>query len=232
MPEDKFYDYYTRDELIIKFMPLVENLSRKFSTTQQASGVMTINDLIQEGNKALTLAVDKLDWDKLIDSEDIEKTLKSFFAKRIKGAIRRAIDINRGDMRIPEYKLTEIRKNFGKDKKVVETFFNQIFLSIDEKFNTEEENTHFEIEDRSEPYNIVILNTYLLGIMSKYLSKKQYEVLRLSYGLNCEKHSAKEIAEKLNINGVSNYVRVSEIKKSAIEKLIDEVPAENVIDYL
>jgi DNA-directed RNA polymerase specialized sigma subunit len=191
MPEDKFYDYYTRDELIIKFMPLVENLSRKFSTTQQASGVMTINDLIQEGNKALTLAVDKLDWDKLIDSEDIEKTLKSFFAKRIKGAIRRAIDINRGDMRIPEYKLTEIRKNFGKDKKVVETFFNQIFLSIDEKFNTEEENTHFEIEDRSEPYNIVILNTYLLGIMSKYLSKKQYEVLRLSYGLNCEKHSAK-----------------------------------------
>ena len=60
-------------------MPLVENLARKFSTTQQASGVMTINDLIQEGNKALTLAVDKLDWDKLIDSEDIEKTLKSFY---------------------------------------------------------------------------------------------------------------------------------------------------------
>lgn len=232
MPSDKFYDYYTRDELIVKFMPLVENLARKFSTTQQASGVMTINDLIQEGNKALTLAVDKLDWDKLIDSEDIEKTLKSFFAKRIKGAIRRAIDINRGDMRIPEYKLTEIRKNFGKDKKVVETFFNQIFLSIDEKFNTEEDNPHFEIKDVSEPYNIVILNTYLLGIMSKYLSKKQYEVIRLSYGLNCEKHSAKEIAEKLNINGVSNYVRVSEIKKSAIEKLIDEVPAENVIDYL
>ena len=54
MPVVKFYDYYTRDELIIKFMPLVENLARKFSTTQQASGVMTINDLIQEGNKALT----------------------------------------------------------------------------------------------------------------------------------------------------------------------------------
>ena len=60
MPEDKFYDYYTRDELIIRFMPLVENLARKFSTTQQASGVLSINDLIQEGNKGLTLAVDKL----------------------------------------------------------------------------------------------------------------------------------------------------------------------------
>ena len=50
MPDEKFYDYYTRDELIIKFLPLVENIARKFSTNQQASGVLTINDLIQEGS--------------------------------------------------------------------------------------------------------------------------------------------------------------------------------------
>jgi hypothetical protein len=83
MPEGKFYDEYTRDELIIKFMPLVENLARKFSTTQQASGVLTINDLIQIGGEALTVAVDKLLWEKLGESDDIEKTLKSFFSKRI-----------------------------------------------------------------------------------------------------------------------------------------------------
>ena len=122
MPENKFYDYYTRDELIIKFLPLVENIARKFSTSQQASGVMSINDIIQEGSLGLTQAVDKLDWDLLIDSEDIEKTLKSFFSKRIKGAIRRAIDINRGNIRIPEHKLNEIRKDNGKNKKMVEIF--------------------------------------------------------------------------------------------------------------
>ncbi len=230
--EGKMWDEYTRDELIVKFMPLVENLARKFSTTQQASGVMSINDLIQEGNKGLILAVDKLDWEKLNESEDIEKTLLSFLSKRIKGAIRRAIDINRGDMRVPEYKINEIRKNFGKDKKIVQTFFNQIFSSIDENFNSESEEPLFEVEDKSEPYNITLLNTYLLGIMSKYLNEKQYEVLRLSYGLDCDKYSAKDIAAKLDINGVSNYVRVSEIKKSAIETLIENVPAENVIDYL
>ena len=76
MPDDKFYDYYTRDELIIKFLPLVENLARKFSTTQQASGVLSINDLIQIGSEGLTKAVDKLDWFMLSDAEDIEKTLK------------------------------------------------------------------------------------------------------------------------------------------------------------
>ena len=46
MPDGKFFDEYTRDELITKFMPLVENLARKFATTQQASGVLSINDLI------------------------------------------------------------------------------------------------------------------------------------------------------------------------------------------
>src|SRR6056300_926389 len=150
MPEDKFYDYYTRDEMIIKFMPLVENLARKFATSDQASGVLSINDLIQEGNKGLTLAVDKLDWDMLIDSEDIEKTLKSFFSKRIKGAIRRAIDINRGDIRIPEHKLTEIRKNPKDEKMVAMFFFNSIFLSIDDR---EPDDPVFDIPDDSDEYN-------------------------------------------------------------------------------
>ena len=240
MPEGLFWDEYTRDELIIKFMPLVENLARKFSTSQQASGVLSINDLIQCGNEALVIAVDKLDWKKLNESEDIEKTLKSFFSKRIKGRIRRQIDMNRGDMRIPEYKINEIRKNFGKDKQIVAMFFNQIFVSIDEEmskavgFGEYDQGQNYSeiIEDTSEPYNIHLMNMYLLSIMKKYLNEKQYEVIRLSYGLDCEKHSAKEIADILNIEGVSNYVRISEIKKAAIEILINEVPAENVIDYL
>ena len=44
---------YSREQLIIKFLPLVENIARKFSTTQQASGVMTILDLIQCGSIGL-----------------------------------------------------------------------------------------------------------------------------------------------------------------------------------
>ena len=115
LPEvtDGDFTIYNREQMIICFAPLVENLSRKFSTTQQASGVMDIMDLIQEGNSGLTKAVDRLDYSMLTESEDQEKTLKSFFSKRIKGQIRRAVDINRGDMRIPEHKLNEIRRNFG-----------------------------------------------------------------------------------------------------------------------
>ena len=232
MPNEKFYDYYTRDELIIKFLPLAENLARKFSTTQQASGVLSINDLIQIGSEALIKAVDKLDWVTLNDSEDIEKTLKSFFAKRIKGHLRRRIDMARGGIRIPEHKLNEIRKN-PKDKKMVEIFFNSVFLSIDAQVtNDDEENMMYQIADKSEPYNIQLLNVYLKGLMEKYLDKNEYEVLRLSYGLDCDKHSANEIASILNIKGVSSYVRVSELKKQAVQKLIDNVDHSQVFDIV
>ena len=228
MPDDKPYKDYTRNELVIKFMPLVETMARKFSTSDQASGILSINDFIQEGNYSLTRAVDKLDWQTLEESEDIEKTLKSFFSKRIKGGIRRRIDAARGNIRIPEHQLNNMRKT--KDKKAVAMFFNSVFLSIDAKVN--DEDIFNQIPDKSEPYNIPLMNAYLKSLMQKYLDFAEFEVLRLSYGLDCDKHSAKEIAAKLGIEGSSNYVRISELKKQAVNKLIDNVDHSQVLDYL
>jgi|TARA_R100001463_G_scaffold8406_1_gene25770 RNA polymerase sigma factor (sigma-70 family) len=227
------YDYqdYTRDDLIILFMPLVENIARKFATSQQASGVMSINDLIQEGNVNLIKAVDRIDWDKMSESEDQEKTMKSFLSKRIKGGIRRAIDINRGQMRLPEHITNEIRKNFGKDKKMVAMFFNSIFLSIDSG-TRDDDDMLYQIEDKSEPYNQVFLNMYLTSLLKQHLDDKEFHVLRLSYGLDCDKHSAKQIADYLKIEGSGAYVRVSQLKKQAVNKLIQNVDHSQVIDYL
>jgi RNA polymerase sigma factor (sigma-70 family) len=234
MPDEEFaYFELTRKDLITKFLPLVENVSRKFSTTQQASGVLDITDLLQIGSLGLIKAVDRLDWKVLNESEDIEKTLKSFLSKRIRGAIRRRIDALRGDMRIPEHKITEIRKNNGKDHKMVAMFFNSIFLSIDAQVtNDDDENMMYQIPDKSEPYNIQLMNVYLTGLLKKHLNDKEFEILRMSYGLDCEKHSAKEIAAKLGIVGARDYVTVSELKKQAVQKLIDNVDHSQVLDYL
>ena len=57
-------------------------------------------------------------------------------------------------------------------------------------------------------------------------------MLRLSYGLDCEKHTATEIAKQLDINGSSSYVRVSQLKKQAVDKLIENVDHSQVLDYL
>ena len=212
-------------------MPLVENIARKFATSQQASGCMSILDLIQEGSLNLIKAVDRIFWQRIEESEDQEKTLKSFLSKRIKGGIRRAIDINRGQMRLPEHVTNEIRKNFGKDKKMVAMFFNSIFLSIDAG-NREDDDLFLQIEDKSEPYNQEFLNMYLMSLLKQHLEPREYDVLRLSYGLDCDKHSAKQIAKHLNIEGSGAYVRVSQLKKQAVNKLVENVDHSQVIDYL
>ena len=229
-PKYKEFHEYNRNDLIVKFLPLVENVARKFSTADQASGVLDITDLIQLGSLGLCHAVDKLDKERLLESEDQEKTLKSFFSKRIRGAIRRGIDTHRGSMRIPEHKLNEIRRN-SKNEKMVEMFFNSIFLSIDAK-PMDQDDMIYQIPDNSEPYNIGLLNSYLKSLLKKHLNIREYEVLRLSYGLDCEKHSAKQIAVTLNITGASDYVRISELKKQAVQKLINNVDHSQVLDYL
>ncbi len=227
LPEDTMGD---TEAVKTRYLYLVENLARKFSTGQAASGVLDITDLIQEGSYGLIAAANKINWEVIMESDAPEKTLISFLSKRIKGAIRRAIDTNRAGMRIPEHKLNEMRKNLGEDKKLVAQFFNSIFLSIEEQ--TENNDMIFQIEDKTEKYNIDLLNSYLRSLMKKHLNKKEYEVLRLSYGLDCDKHSAKEIATILQINGTSSYVRVSQLKKQAVQRLINNVDHSQVIDYL
>ena len=135
-------------------------------------------------------------------------------------------------MRIPEHKLGEMRKNGGKDLRMVEMFFNSIFLSIDSKNNNTGESFADSIEDPASDYNVEILNAYLLSLMDVHLNKKQYDVLRYSYGLACDKLPAKEIAKEIGLSGTSAYVRVSELKKEAINKLIDNVDHSQVVDYL
>ena len=229
--QPKEFSEYTRNELVITFLPLVENLARKFATSQQASGVMAITDLIQEGSLNLCKAVDRIDWSMIEDSEDREKTIKSFLSKRIKGGIRRAVDANRGQMRLPEHVINEVRKNFGKDKKMVAMFFNSIFLSIDDN-SRDDNDLLYQIEDTSEPYNQEFLCMYLLSLLKQHLNMNEFDVLRLSYGLDCEKQSAKEIARHLGIEGAGAYVRVSQLKRQAVDKLIENVDHSQVIDYL
>jgi len=225
------YEELSRDQLITKFLPLVESLSMKFSTAQSASGVMSIMDLLQEGNYGLCAGVNRIDWDTILASKNKEKTIKSFLSKRIKGAIRRGIDTNRGSMRIPEHKLNEIRKDFGEDKKMVSLFFNSVFTSLDSG-TAEQQNAAYNIPDNIKEYNKEMLAAYIKSLMLSYLNPKEYQVVRLSYGLDCKKHSAKEIADILGVKGTSSYVRISQLKKQAIDNLVDNVPYSQVVDYL
>ena len=228
-PDGKFWDEYTRDELITKFMPLVENLARKFSTSEQASGVMTIVDMIQEGSVGLIKAVDKIAWKTIYEAEDPEKRLKSFLAKRIKGAIRRAIDNNRGSMRIPEHKLNEIRKNFDEDKQAADMFFNSVFTSIEA---LEDKKLIYDVPENEYELNNGDLANIITKLINENLTQKESDVIKMSYGIDAEKKSATEIANHLGIKGNSSYVRVSQLKRQALDKLKKAIAHSQVTDYL
>jgi DNA-directed RNA polymerase specialized sigma subunit len=93
-------------------------------------------------------------------------------------------------------------------------------------------NISFEIPDKIRNYNPELLCSYLLGLLNQHLSEREADVIRFSFGLNCDKLSAKQIASKLNIKGDSAYVRVSQLKKQAIDKLTENVDYSQVIDFL
>ena len=228
----------TDEELVVKYMPLVERIAKTFSTSDVASGVLSINDLIQCGYIGLVQQINKLDRDILAGSEHPEKTLKSFLTKRIKGTIRRHININRGDMKIPEWKLNELRKldldevdgEQEYDPRVA-LFFSQVFQSTD-VFQEGDGNgfNPFDKPDNSKPYNIDLLNAYLLGIMREHLNSTQYDVLRLSYGLDTNKMSAVDIAAYLEMGMSTAQVRVSQIKRDAIHVLTKNVDPEQIFE--
>ena len=68
--------------------------------------------------------------------------------------------------------------------------------------------------------------------MKEHLTQKQNDVVRLFYGLDCDRHSAKGIADYINLKVSTATVIVSQIKKEAIDCLIANVDATQVIDYL
>ena len=71
----------------------------------------------------------------------------------------------------------------------------------------------------------------MLNILNKFLNKRESDVIKMSYGLDCDKKSATEIADHLGIKGSSSYVRVSQLKKQAIEKLREATKHSQVIDF-
>ena len=134
-------------------------------------------------------------------------------------------------MRIPEHKLNEIRNDFQNPRNS-ELFFNSMFQSIDASIGGEDDIIMQIPDDSDHPMKKETLSYKLRDIMLNNLTDKEYLVLKLSYGIGHDKLSAKEIASKLNIQGTSSYVRVSQLKKQAIDKLKKVIDYSQILDYL
>ena len=131
-------------------------------------------------------------------------------------------------MRIPEHKLNEIRKSKEENKGLL---YNSVFTSVEDMIK-DAEGLSYDIPDISDEIDYESLSNFLVKTLDEKLTAKEASIIKLSYGLNCEKHSAKEIATILNIKGDSAYVRISQLKRQAIDKLKATLDHSQVIDYL
>lgn len=223
-PPVKPWTDYTTEELIIKFLPMVESIARSFNTSDTSSGILDIMDLIQYGSIGLIAAVEKLDIEVSMEKENPERSIKSFLAKRIKGAIRRSVDNNRGTMKITEYRQNEIRKS----RHGVELIFNSVFKSIDE-YDSSSGNPFYNIPEIDKTYNIDMLNSYLLSIMKEILNYDEYHIVRLFYGLDCQRQGAKAISRYLGMDKITGHSKISSMKRYAIDKIIQKINVENLL---
>tara|TARA_B000000565_G_C23774769_1_gene373651 strand:- start:1583 stop:2335 length:753 start_codon:yes stop_codon:yes gene_type:complete len=225
--------YNTRDQIILNNIHLVEEVTRRFSTDAKFVGVLNLQDMIQEGNIGLIQAVDRIDWNIVNDSVDPEKTLHSFLKKRIKGTIRRAINNNRTNMRVPESemnRLKKIHKETNNDELLINQFLKAIFLQLD---NVNQYGESY-IENIIDPDSITetINNDELNRMIKRHLNDKEQIVIMRSYGILVSKLKAKEIAKLIGLKGENSQVRVSEIKREAIKKLYNNLDRNNYIKFL
>lgn len=225
--EQKFDD----ENLVIKYLPLVESIARRFSTESKYIGILTIEDLIQEGSIGLIKALKNVDEEVLMSSVDPDATLKSFLSKRIKGTIRRAINNNRSNMRIPESEMNRLKKKSketNSDEEIINQFLQAIFLQLD---NTNANGDSFinNVVDDSEDY---LHNDDLLKMIRLYLNEKEQVVVMRSFGIDCDRKKAKDIALEIGLKGENSQVRVSEIKRAAIMKLCNSLDKNQFIKFL
>ena len=124
-PKQKPWQEYTRDELAIKFLPLVENIARKFKDSDAANGVISLSDRIQFGHIGLIKAIDKIVWKQILTSKDPERTIKSYLAKDIE--LINSIDDRINFLSNKGYSFKEITNVLSKNNLII--FLNSMLYS-------------------------------------------------------------------------------------------------------
>ena len=200
----------------------VSQVASGFSREYWRIGVLSFNDLIQEGYLALLESWEKIDWKIYNDLPEEEKQpfIWNFIKQGIKWRLSDSIKKNRSTIRIPEQFYTESHSNkYQIDVFLVQNFswfFNQdTYLNI-----TDAEPTRWEVEELNEDINY---------ICDKYLTSWEKTVLYLNYGIDgyYEKSMAlNDIADKFSVSPGS----VRKTKQRALEKLRQHEEVKTIYD--
>ena len=205
-----------RDDELKNYYEHVIQIANTFSKDSVAIGILDSADLIQAGNVGLIEAWEKVDWELIEASPNPQGQLWSFLKKRIKFNIRQEIDKYGTFVKIPERILRDHKKNLtGVDKILVNTF-PQFFANT------------IVFEDPIDSWENERLGEILDDMIYNCISSIDHRIiLSLCYGLDCDKMSHKNIADKFRTT-ISN---IQNIKHRCIKKLDTEENKEIIKNF-
>ena len=201
--------YKEIDKMRGPYMDWPKSIANIFERSYPRIGILSLNDLVQEGNTAFFKSWPKLNQDllnKQTDEAHRIAIITNYMKTAIKSSIRRAIASDRDTIRVPENKYNE--RDPAKQTDIFLTqsfadFFDSHLLDIpDEPYAFEQETT----------------NEILVDHMDKNLTSIERQVVSMCYGIDQAhdtKKSFKSIAEWFG----KSEAWAKKIKVEALKKL-------------
>ena len=191
-----------RGDDIEMYFEWVLQIANTFTRDAIAIGALNFMDLYQAGYVGLVEAYNKLDHDR----GQAEKW--TYLKKRIKWAIRREIDNHGAFIKVPRRDIEEQRANLSGINKELVNIFPQFF---DEEVGFTDQGI--------ERWSNVLLGELIDDLLLKYIKEPKHRIIiSLCFGLDCEKQSIKDIANRFNMSEIG----IKKIRERSINKLRNE----------
>lgn len=204
-----------RDLLVLKYSDIPGLAAMGLPKSEKYSGILNLEDMIQEGYLELMSAVEDIDEDLVNSSSNPSKSVKSYLFIRVKNAVKRFINQNRSMIRLPEPVIENINKSGGRDYKTAQLFFNTILNKIKEPDKV------LEHDD----YQFSFMVKYINGFIDKYLDADESKAIRMYYGFDGVCYAKSVIAAKLGIEDVGGLLY------AAIDKLSTNIDKQFIVNF-
>ena len=218
------------DKMIHLLAAWTPKIAITFSREYAASGTLDLNDLVGIANLHMVNAVRNFDWEreikvpgvkdayvkiKDINPKEYAAVIWKYVKKSVTLKLRNEITRFKDPMRTHRVDGSK-RSNAPMDDFLTQLFpdfFNEEFTGIIDVIDT----SSWEIEQ---------LAVGLEVLMNEVLSFKEKDIIKMSYGIDCDKWSIKKIAEHYRMSEIG--VKVS--KKKSLMKLIGYEDNKQIIE--